>query len=66
VRAYVVPAASVEEDPDTDIANSLQAMTPEDVIVVGINTIRVVGPNAKDLIATILAHLNGVTHADPR
>ena len=62
----MVPAASVEEDPDTDIANSLQAMTPEDVIVVGLNTIRVVGPDAKDLIATILAHLNGVTHADPR
>ena len=56
-----MPAASVEEDPDTDIANSLQAMTPEDVIVVGLNTIRVVGPDAKDLIATILAHLNGVT-----
>ena len=62
----MVPAASVEEDPDTDIANSLQAMTPEDVIVVGINTIRVVGPDAKDLIAAILTHLNGVTHADPR
>ena len=61
-----MPAASVEEDPDTDIANSLQAMTPEDVIVVGLNTIRVVGPDAKDLIATIIAHLNGVTHADPR
>ena len=61
MRAYAVPAASVEEDPDTDIANSLQAMTPEDVIVVGLNTIRVVGPDAKDLIATILAHLNGVT-----
>ena len=61
-----MPAASVEEDPATDIADSIQAMTPEDVIVVGLNTIRVVGPDAKDLIATILAHLNGVTHADPR
>ena len=41
-------------------------MTPEDVLVVGLNTIRVVGPDAKDLIATILAHLNGAPHADPR
>lgn len=56
-----MPAASVEEDPTTDIADSLQAMTPEDVIVVGINTVRVAGPDAKDLISTILAHLNGAT-----
>ena len=35
-------------------------------IIVGDNLIRVDGPDNHTIIATILAHLNGATHEDPR
>lgn len=69
MRAYVVPASSLKtRDDKTDFAHNITTTHQHDpdVIVVGTNTIKVRGPDAKDLISTILAHLNGATHADPR
>lgn len=69
MRAYVVPASSLKtRDDKTDLAHNILTIKPHDpdAIVFGDNIIKVSGPDAKDLISTILAHLNGATHADPR
>jgi hypothetical protein len=66
VRAYAVPASSLRaRDKRTDF-NISASPHDADVIVYGNSTIKITGPEAKDLIATILAHLNGAPHADPR
>lgn len=68
MRAYAVPASSLRaRDKRTDFNHNISASPHDaDVIVYGNSTIKITGPEAKDLIATILAHLNGAPHADPR
>jgi hypothetical protein len=65
----VVPASSLKtRDDKTNFAHNIITIQPHDpdAIVSGDNIIKVQGPDAKSLISTILAHLNGATHADPR
>lgn len=65
MRAHIVESVCLTDE-DGDLIDRFDTPDDADAIMVGDNLIRVDGPDNHALIATILAHLNGASHADPR
>lgn len=65
MKAHIVELVCLLDD-EGDLIDRFDTPLNADAIMVGDNLIRVDGPDNHAIIAIILAHLNGATHADPR
>lgn len=65
MNAHIVELVCLLDD-EGGLIDRFDTPLNADAIIVGDNLIRVDGPDNHTIIATILAHLNGATHEDPR